>query len=517
MRVTILGHAGLHVETAHGSVLCDPWFVPAFHGSWFVFPRNDGLDKAALSRPDYLYISHLHSDHLDVPFLSDHVDKATPVLLPEFPTPELERVLGDLGFEAFVRCPNGQPVDLDGLEVRIFAETAPSDGPIGDSALWLDDGTARLFDQNDCRPSHPDEIAALGPVDLHLLQFSGAMWWPVVYDLPAEDKARFGAAKREAQLSRATMYARAVGARAVVPSAGPPCFLDPDQFELNDFDRSASNIFPDATVFLERLADEGLPGQLAIPGTVLDVTDGALSVTLPAPQADVDAIFADKRAYLAGYAADWADWLGKEKASWPAPRPDLVGRLARWWEPLLASAPHLRAAVGRNLLIRAGDDDVLVDFTAGTVRPWRDQPYQYRLELPRPLVEWCEERRAVDWSNSLMLSLRFRAWRPGEFCEEIFSFLKSLNPERMAELERHVAERAGQAQGGGDAVVAEDEVVIGAFAVQRRCPHRQADLEQFGEVDDCVLTCTMHGWQFDLESGRCLTSADHQLRSRRLG
>ena len=37
----------------------------------------------------------------------------------------------------------------------------------------------------------------------------------------------------------------------------------------------------------------------------------------------------------------------------------------------------------------------------------------------------------------------------------------------------------------------------------------------FGEVDGCTLTCTLHGWRFDLETGRCLTSADHPLRVRR--
>ena len=96
MRVTVTGHAGLLVETAHGSVLCDPWFIPAFHGSWFVFPRNDGLDKARFARPDYLYVSHLHYDHFDVPFLEQWVDKDTPVLLPEFPTSELEKFVENL-------------------------------------------------------------------------------------------------------------------------------------------------------------------------------------------------------------------------------------------------------------------------------------------------------------------------------------------------------------------------------------------------------------------------------------
>ena len=43
MRATSLGHAGILIETEHGSIVCDPWFVPAFFGSWFVFPRNDRL------------------------------------------------------------------------------------------------------------------------------------------------------------------------------------------------------------------------------------------------------------------------------------------------------------------------------------------------------------------------------------------------------------------------------------------------------------------------------------------
>ncbi len=47
MRATSLGHAGILIETDAGSILCDPWFVPAFFGSWFVFPRNDQLERRA--------------------------------------------------------------------------------------------------------------------------------------------------------------------------------------------------------------------------------------------------------------------------------------------------------------------------------------------------------------------------------------------------------------------------------------------------------------------------------------
>lgn len=511
MRITATGHAGLFVETTGGSVLCDPWFVPAFHGSWFVFPRNDGLDTSQFERPDYLYVSHLHGDHFDAPFLQERVDKATPVLLPAFPTPELERGLRGLGFEHFIHCPDGEAVTLpNNLEVRIFTATAPSDGPIGDSAILISDPSGRVLDQNDCRPNQLDAIAAHGPIDVHFLQYSGAMWWPVVYELPAADKKRHASAKRENQMQRAVSYAKAIGARMVVPSAGPPCFVDPDLFELNDFDRAVDNIFPDQSVFLDRADVARLNAQLTIAGTTFEVSNGAIDVSQPLPADEIDRIFSHKRDYLTQYQVDWADWLDKERGSWPSAQPQLVERIKVWWEPLLAQAPNTRQAVGRKLLLRAGDEDVLVDFLEGEVRAWDGgESYQYLLDLPRPLVEWCVEHRAVDWSNSLFLSLRFSAWRPGDYCEELFSFLKSLNPERLAVLEQYLTTKQ-------TSTPSDDEIAIGDFMVQRRCPHKGADLGRFGEVDGCVLTCSMHGWQFDLETGVCLNHDGHEIAARPL-
>ena len=56
---------------------------------------------------------------------------------------------------------------------------------------------------------------------------------------------------------------------------------------------------------------------------------------------------------------------------------------------------------------------------------------------------------------------------------------------------------------------------LGDWVVQRRCPHLKADLTRFGVIDGDTLTCQMHGWSWDLPSGRCRTSSGHELRSRR--
>ena len=89
MRATSLGHAGILIESGNSRILCDPWFVPAFFGSWFVFPRNDQLDielVAKIESPTHLYISHIHGDHFDEAFLANHVTREATVLLPDFPS-----------------------------------------------------------------------------------------------------------------------------------------------------------------------------------------------------------------------------------------------------------------------------------------------------------------------------------------------------------------------------------------------------------------------------------------------
>ena len=115
MEITFLGQAGLFIETRHGSILCDPWFNPAYFASWFPFPSNEDVDLEKISRPTYLYVSHLHHDHFDPQFLREHVWKDATVLLPDYPLNLLERRLRDLGFTKFIQTKNGQATKVDGL------------------------------------------------------------------------------------------------------------------------------------------------------------------------------------------------------------------------------------------------------------------------------------------------------------------------------------------------------------------------------------------------------------------
>ncbi len=511
--MTFLGHVGVFFETRGGSVLCDPWFDPAYFGSWFPFPRNDHLDVSPFTAPDYLYLSHLHRDHFDARWLATHVDKRATVLLPEFGVPLLERELRAIGFERFIATRHGVPVALDGLRAIVLAFTEPADGPLGDSLLVLDDGSARLLNQNDARPGDLDVLRALGPFDGQLVQFSGAIWYPIAYDFAPGVKRALARDKRTNQMARAQQYVEWIDAAHVFPCAGPPAFLDETLFELNDVDRDDANIFPDQLVFLEQLARAGITtGELLVPGTVVELDSGECKVTQPATNVEILRPFAHKRAYLDEYRRDWAAWLTREHESWSSERRDLVAELGPWFEPLLLRAPITSAGVAGNVVLDVGEpgNNVCIDFVESRVRVWNDEPYVYKVDVDRPLVESLLERHVEDWVNSLFLSCRFVAHRsdPSNFNEYVMTFFKALSPERIDYVERRYSERRTQA---------DEFFERQGWRIERWCPHRQADLARFGEIGNGVLTCSLHHWQFDLTTGACLTSDDRHLRCEKIG
>ena len=504
MQITCLGHAGLHIETRGGTILCDPWKNPAYFDSWFVFPDNSGLDWDRYGQADYLYVSHLHKDHFDPDLLSEHVSPAATVLLPDFPVPDLRDALERLGFTKFTVLRSGEAVDLGGVRVLAQALQSPADGPLGDSALAVDDGTARILNQNDARPTDLDALRSFGDYDVHLLQYSGAIWWPWTYELPEAAKRSFGAAKRANGLDRAARFVKEIGARYVVPSAGPACFLDEELFDLNDLTGDPANTFPDQMVFLEYLSDHGIEGgTLLTPGAVLNVDHDHCEVRWPATAEQALEPFTDKARYLHGYAARMADRIAADKQRWPAGGMDLLAELKAWFEPLLELADHIRAGIGGPVLLRPGDGrPIVIDFPAGEVRAQRGETCRYQFSIERPLLERLIADHEVDWVNSLFLSMRFRARRIGPYNEYLYTFFKCLDPVRLMYAEGWYADKSHD----------EEEIRLGDWIVQRRCPHLRGDLSRFGETRDSILTCTMHGWQYDLSTGRCLTTDDDSYR-----
>lgn len=500
----------MRIDTAAGSILCDPWVNPAYFASWFPFPDNSQLDWESLGDCDYLYLSHLHRDHFDAEHLRRFVSKKATVLLPAFPTSELEDQLRALGFTSFLRTVTNEVRPLDGgLNVMIQALTSPTDGPIGDSSLWIEYDGVRVLNQNDARPADLSTFEALGHVHAHLLQFSGAIWYPMVYELPSSAKTAFGKQKRDRQMDRTVRYIDSLKASHVFPIAGPPCFLDDELWRFNDIFGDEGNIFPDQQVFIDHYASLGRSNAvILLPGSVSTVTTVDASTTHPVD--DVADFFAKKEEYLRAYQERSRPIIAAAKASWGHPEIDVLAGMKARLEPLLDESIYLATGVGgpvRFDLVREDEtvESIVVDFPGKEVRRYADEKVRYRFRTRRAYIEHLLHIGEVDWVNSLFLSCRFSAARIGQYNEFVYAFFKCLSDERLQYAEGWYAEQKPDAE----------DVRLGDWIVQRRCPHLKADLTRFGIIEDDTLTCQLHGWKFDLANGRCLTSAGHEIRSSR--
>ena len=135
--------------------------------------------------------------------------------------------------------------------------------------------------------------------------------------------------------------------------------------------------------------------------------------------------------------------------------------------------------------------------------PIPDEKFRYGFAIAPELVRTVLRDGEPDWVNTIFLSTRFSAWRVGGYNEYLYTFFKCLTDERIAYADGWFAEAHDDTA----------SVVLDGWEMQRRCPHLKADLSKFGVVEGNTLTCNLHGWQWNLETGRCLTARGHELRS----
>lgn len=511
MRITGLGHAGMFIETRGGSIICDPVIGPSFYGSWFPFPDNRGIDWERFGKADFLYISHRHRDHFDPALMQRYISKDIKVLLPDYPTDDLERDIRALGYENIVYTQAGVPLEYGDLKLMVTPLRAPSDGPIGDSSLSVDDGTASILNQNDSHPLDLEKLMSFSKPEAYFTQVSGAIWWPMVYDLPEAAKQNFAKLKRDAQNKRAMYYIEKVDAEHVFPMAGPPMFLREELFRYNGLGLENDSIFTDQRQFLRHMAElrPDQKGYEFLPGTVVELNDGDLTVEQTLyTAAEIDRIFDDKWDYLAEQRDTRQAEVQAEIASRaPVLEPaEMLAAIKAWWEPLLRRARTIRNGVGGNVRFRIGELDMVVDFPKAKVREYAGEECLYWYTIPADLVSTNIADHEIDWSNSIFLSMQFSVGRSGKFNEFLTTFLKCLSRDRIEYVENWYAEQSDQTE----------DAEIGDWVVQRRCPHLRADLTKTGKIEDGVLTCALHDWKWDLKSGQCLTAPGHPIRATKI-
>lgn len=508
MRITFLGHAGFLVETQSAVLIADPWLSPsgAFDAAWFQFPRNHHLAAlvqekfADSSKPRYLYISHEHKDHFDKAFLDSIQCRDFTVILPDFHRAALAQAMANYECKDVVLLADQEEADICGGKFKLYLDDSELNR---DSAMLLKADGQAFLNLNDCRIN--DALPVIkreeGHINVLAMQFSGANWHPVCYDYSPERYAAISRKKVMAKFNAVAQGIKTMSPDFYLPSAGPPCFLDPMLLHIN-FEET--NIFSQAwalTPYLERrfpAATTRWPELM--PGDVLDVSEGVVHAS-GSERVDERGF----RGYVEGYAAEYAGFFRarQKQYGWRDPlrllqrlKEDMAGKL---------EALELHDRVTTNLYFGFTDVQHMalrINFHERDIAMCRgiDEANYYQINAPSWEVARVLDGR-ISWED-FAHTFRIRLGREPDVYQTIVSAFIRLEP---ADLNRFCA-KILSIESRQERIV--KEANGNRYVVDRYCPHQGGDL-MYGWIDeDRYLTCPRHGWRFDLESaGLCPDNA----------
>lgn len=224
MKVTFYANAMVLLESTDTRVLCDPWvtFDGQSESGIYNFPECHMTrgDVAAI-KPDYIYITHTHTDHFDPPTL-ELFPKDTPILVSYYEHNFTERAVRGLGFtDVRVAVPDeGLPLNGDDhcwIEPSAYYPDVDSIAVFrlgGQTAINVNDN---VFDRDQCLGLRE----RVGRIDIALIPSGAHGPWPMFFENLSDEEKAMHAAKRSADQKEAFKnYIRALQPRYVVPIAG---------------------------------------------------------------------------------------------------------------------------------------------------------------------------------------------------------------------------------------------------------------------------------------------------------
>lgn len=431
MRVTYYGQACTLVEVAGRKIVTDPWLTEgAFFGTWFhthlladagVTPETFPLDV------DYIYVSHEHEDHLDAESLR-HFPPDIPVLICKFQTPKFRRYLERLGLRNIHELDSGVAMSLgDGLSVTALCTAEYTN----DSAVVIEGEGCRLLNETDCKLSFHqyERLGQLG-IDIGFYMFSGANWYPMMYDYPPEQQREL-VRRRRRSLSRSLVQrVTATRPRFAVPAAGPCMVLDPDMLWLNSPERG---IFIDPEEAVAALQAAQAPTE-PLYMRVTDVWDSQNHFQTRAPRL----LHQPRQQYIRDAAERMTTQIRRFKQSEAPAKGDLSERLVSYFnETIGAQTDTVRKRVGAKLALCVSGPQGgcwTADFTASGpqyVREGLAPDWTYKIDVEDKLLYPFLSGK-MPFFEDILLSMRVRvARRPDDYNEPLYHFLYEPDPRKM--------------------------------------------------------------------------------------
>lgn len=269
MKVQYLTDACVLIEYNDKKILCDPWLSESIcYGALFHYPPLS-IEIDQFLDVDYLYISHIHEDHLDAKTLK-YFPKTIPVLIHCYEEKHVLNRLRGIGFENIIELKHKESFSMDedfSIEILAADDCNPEIchkffgcqvSQLYEKSLQIDSlaiikgGNNVVVNTNDCpfELSHSMNhyiLEKYNHVDFLLTSYNAASPYPQCFENFTDEEKLVEKEKiREKCLNRAVNYCKDLKPSFVLPFAAQ-MVLGGELYTLNKFT---------ATTPLEELEEE---------------------------------------------------------------------------------------------------------------------------------------------------------------------------------------------------------------------------------------------------------------------
>jgi len=504
LEIKFLGQAGLLISGKNCKLLCDPWFseTGGFLARWHQFPSNENIDKKLFDDIDYLYVSHDHHDHFDESFL-DTLPKDTKIIIANYLSKSFKNSFKKIGFTNIFELNDWEQKNLsENFDVTIVTDPGKYKQ---DSSLLIKCDGFTILNKNDCYLSqeYMERFSKIG-IDLLFTQFSGAIWYPMVYDYDLQTNQN----AIQSVLSRLedtfVNVVNMINAKYVVPSAGPPCFLENDCFDYNFVN---SGIFPDHSDFLPKINDKILESKISLMMPDDNVSLNSNEEIIFDNQNSFN--FKQKKEYLIEYQKKRLPYIQKFLEDIPEPSNNLYEKFKNHINDLINSSKYFSSNIEQLVefnIVGKNGGTWQVDFQQSI-------PQIYENSIGKPHYQFTIESKflnmilneQLEWEE-LFLSLRFQVKRePDIYNGALFALLQYGGDSNIMQRMENLDLKSK----------CPETVIVKSnnknFKIQRSCPHMGEDLKN-AKIEDGILVCPRHQWNFDLnKNGKCIKGGDKDL------
>jgi UDP-MurNAc hydroxylase len=194
MRVTLVSDSCFLFEHAGIRILTDPWIgTPIAGGAWIQYPRPV-IRPDQVGKLDYIFISHIHEDHCDLPTIRQ-LDRNARIILMDRRPNFVENFLryNRLEFREVINVPlrTQYPIGPNMSVEVVEADPSHKLNHIVDSAALIHYDGKSIYFAND-NPPYPaiDEYLKKYTFELALLPPVGGSGYPAFYDSLSADQKR---------------------------------------------------------------------------------------------------------------------------------------------------------------------------------------------------------------------------------------------------------------------------------------------------------------------------------------